>query len=82
MSRKLALSLKNLEELLAGTDLTPQERDIVSEFNESLVSAGARLRDLMTEYQVVKERLEGLQGQFKDLEDEYTRLVEQQLGVA
>jgi hypothetical protein len=36
----------------------------------------------MTEYGVVKERLEGLQGQFKDLEEEYTRLVEQQLGVS
>ena len=81
LEQELALSLKNLEEMLAGTNLTAQERDILTEFNDSLLSAGGRLRDLMTEYQVVKERLEGLQGQFKDLEDEYTRLVEQQLGV-
>jgi chromosome segregation ATPase len=79
---ELAATLKNVEEMLASATLTDQEKEILTEFNETLFSASSRLRDLMTEYGVVKERLEGLQGQFKDLEEEYTRLVEQQLGVS
>jgi chromosome segregation ATPase len=81
LESELAETLRNVEEMLKGTTLTEQEKEILNEFNETLFNASARLRDLMTEYSVVKERLEGLQGQFKDLEEEYTRLVEQQLGV-
>ena len=81
LESELAHTLKNVEEMLSSATLTDQEKEILTEFNEALFSASSRLRDLMTEYGVVKERLEGLQGQFKDLEEEYTRLVEQQLGV-
>ena len=82
LEQELAQSLKNVEEMLAGTTLSNEQRGILTEFNEALLSASSRLRDLVTEYQVVRERLEGLQGQFKDLEEEYTRLVEQQLGIS
>lgn len=81
LEQELALSMKNLEDMLANANLTDYEKDILNQFNEAVISAGGRLRDLMTEYSVVKERLEGLQQQFQDLESEYTRLVEQQLGV-
>jgi hypothetical protein len=38
------------------------------------------LRDLIIDYQGLNERLDNLKGQHADLENEYTKLVEQQLG--
>ena len=81
LEQQLATAMKNLEELLSTATLTDIEKDLLNQLNEAVISASGRLRDLMTEYGVVKERLETIQGQFKDLEEEYTRLVEQQLGV-
>jgi chromosome segregation ATPase len=81
LEQQLANAMKNLEELLSTATLTDIEKDLLKQLNEAVISASGRLRDLMTEYGVVKERLETIQGQFKDLEEEYTRLVEQQLGV-
>lgn len=80
LEQELGQSMKNLEEMMATLQLTDDQKAILTEFNDALLMAGSRLRDLITEYEVVRERLEGLQGQFKDLEEEYTRLVEQQLG--
>jgi hypothetical protein len=81
LEQELANAMKNLEDILATATLTDVERDLLTQFNDAVIAASSRLRDLMTEYNVVKERLETIQGQFKDLEDEYTRLVEQQLGI-
>lgn len=80
LEQELAQSMKNLEEMLKSGDFTEEQKNLLRELDESVAQAGGRLRDLITEYDVVKERLETLQLQHKDLEDEYTRLVEQQLG--
>lgn len=80
LEQRLAASLKNLDGLMAGMTLTPDQRAVLTELQNVMVSAGGRLRELITEYEAVKNRLEILRQQHKDLEEEYTRLVEQQLG--
>jgi chromosome segregation ATPase len=80
LEQKLASSMKNLDQLLSEVTLTEDQRAMFENLSVSLTSSGERMRDLLTEYSTVHERLELLQQQHKDLEEEYTRLVEQQLG--
>lgn len=80
LEQKLAASMKNLDTLLEEAELTPDQKAAFDELSKAMTNAGSRLRDLMMEYNTVKERLELLKQQHKDLEEEYTRLVEQQLG--
>ena len=80
LEQRLAASLKNLDGLMVGMTLTPDQRAVLMELQNVMVSSGGRLRELITEYEAVKNRLEVLRQQHKDLEEEYTRLVEQQLG--
>ena len=80
LEQRLAASLKNLDGLMVGMTLTPDQRATLMELQNVMVSSGGRLRELITEYEAVKNRLEVLRQQHKDLEEEYTRLVEQQLG--
>ena len=80
LEQKLAQSLKNLDDMKSNVELTQEQQLMVDELSNALVNAGSRLRDLITEYQTVNERLEMLKEQHTDLEEEYTRLVEQQLG--
>jgi len=80
LEQKLAASMKNLDLLMEEADLTPDQKAAFDQLSKAMTNAGARLRDLMIEYNTVKERLELLKTQHKDLEEEYTRLVEQQLG--
>lgn len=81
LEQKLAQSMKDLELLMSEIELTADQKSALEQLSESLLQAGGRLRDLITEYEAVKERLEALKQQHKDLEEEYTRLVEQQLGL-
>lgn len=80
LEQRLAMSLKNIDEFLSTIELTPDQRNLLEDLSKALSSAGSRLRDLITEYETVRNRLATLQSQLQDLEDEYTRLVEQQLG--
>lgn len=80
LEQKLALSLKNLDSIMDELELTQDQKAILQELSNALTNAGSRLRDLLTEYEGVNERLLALQQQHVDLEDEYTKLVEQQLG--
>lgn len=82
LEQRLASSMKNLDSLLSEVQLTAAQRGAFDELENTLSSAGERMRVLLTEYQTVNERLELLQQQHRDLEMEYTRLVEQQLGEA
>jgi predicted nuclease with TOPRIM domain len=68
--------------MLSELQLTLDQRAVLEELNNALISAGSRLRELLTEYSSVNQRIQALQQQLKDLEDEYTKLVEQQLGEA
>lgn len=80
LERSLAEAMKNLDKLLEESDMTQSQRDLIKELQESMEAAGARLRELISEYEAVKSRVEALRQQHLDLEEEYTRLVELQLG--
>jgi chromosome segregation ATPase len=80
LEQRLATSLKNLDKMLTEVQMSADQRAAFDELSSALTNAGARLRDLLTEYQTVHERLEMLRQQHEDLEMEYTKLVEQQLG--
>lgn len=80
LEQNLAEALKSLDNMLEQLDLTADQKAVMEEFSKALASAGGILRDLITEHNSLIERLNSLQEQHEDLEDEYTRLVEQQLG--
>ncbi len=80
LERELAESLKNLDNILKEVKATDDQKAVLQELQSALTDAGARLRELLMEHGTVKERLEMLNQQHRDLEEEYTRLVEQQLG--
>lgn len=80
LEQKLAESMKNLDSIMDAVPMSDTQKTMLQELSETLTNAGARMRDLLTEYNLVKERLDTLKLQHNDLEEEYTRLVEQQLG--
>lgn len=80
LEHQLAESLKSLDNIMAELELTEDQRGLLDELSKALTSAGSNLRDLLMEYEAVKTRLENLRQQHLDLEEEYTKLVEQQLG--
>jgi chromosome segregation ATPase len=80
LEQKLAQSMKNLDKILSEINVTEDQRAVLNNLNDSLTSAGSLLRELITESEMVNERLKVLKEQHSDLEEEYTRLVEQQLG--
>lgn len=80
LEKQLAESLKSLDRIMSELKLTDEQRALLEELQRALTVAGANLRDLLMEYEAVKSRLENLKQQHLDLEDEYTKLVEQQLG--
>ncbi len=80
LERSLAQSLKNLESIIAEVTMTEDQKAVLNLLLETLTEGGGRLRELIPEYQTVKERLEMLEQQHNDLDEEYTKLVEQQLG--
>jgi len=80
LEQKLAESMKNLDQIMDEIELTQDQRGLFEQLAEALSAAGKNLRDLLTEYATINERLQLLQEQHLDLEDEYTKLVEQQLG--
>ena len=80
LEQKLAESMKSLDSIMSNITVDESQKAILQELSDTLTNAGTRMRDLLTEYNMVKERLDALKQQHVDLEDEYTRLVEQQLG--
>ncbi len=80
LEQKLAQSMKNLDSIMKEVTLTEPQRKLLDDLNEALNEAGSNLRDLLMEYETVNERLNMLKEQHDDLEEEYTKLVEQQLG--
>lgn len=80
LEHRLAESMKNLDVIMTELKLTADQRSLLEELSKALTQAGSSLRDLLMEYQSVNTRLQNLKQQHADLEDEYTKLVEQQLG--
>jgi len=81
LEHQLAASLKNLDTMIVEVPMTPDQKAVFQELSNTMTSASSRLRDLFVDYQAVHERLEGLKSQHADLEEEYTKLVEQQLSM-
>lgn len=80
LEQRLASSLKNIDKMKEQLTLTSDQRAMIDNLSSSLENSGGRLRDLLMEYASVNERLVQLTQQHTDLEEEYTKLVEQQLG--
>jgi chromosome segregation ATPase len=80
LEQRLAQSMKNLESILDEVSLTEAQREQFDNLNEAMNIAGNNLRALIMEYEGVNERLKALKTQHHDLEGEYTKLVEEQLG--
>lgn len=80
LEQKLAQSLKNLDVILAESSLTADQKEGLQDLSNAMTEAGSRLRDLITQHSQINERLAMLKQQHTELEDEYTKLVEKQLG--
>ncbi len=80
LEKELAEAMKNLDSLINESAMTDDQKAMLTELQNTLETAGARLRELIAEYESVKSRVDALRQQHLDLEEEYTRLVELQLG--
>lgn len=80
LEQELANSMKNLDAIMAEAQLTENQRAVLDELSRTMSNTGGTLRDLLTDYETLNERLTNLQVQLNDLEEEYTKLVEKQLG--
>ncbi len=81
LEHQLAASLKNLDTMMVEVPMTADQKAVFQALSDTLTNVSSRLRDLFVDYQAVHERLEGLKSQHTDLEEEYTKLVEQQLSM-
>lgn len=80
LEQQIAQHMKHIDKTLEDPGIARELRPVLTQAQEALQTAGSSLRTQLMEFQSTKERLDGLQGQHRDLEDEYTKLVEQQLG--
>ncbi len=80
LEKRLADAMEELDRMMKELELTPDQRGVLEELSEAMSSAGALLRDLITEHNAINERLADMRQQQLDLEEEYTKLVERQLG--
>ena len=80
LERRLAESLKSIDKMSAEVALTADQKAVFEALSTALTTASSQLRDVIVAYQNMHERLAALQGQYADLENEYIKLVELQLG--
>lgn len=80
LEQRLAESLRSLDTMSGEIKMNADQRAVFQELSNAMTSASSQLRDVIIDYQNANERLEGLRVRFADLEKEYSRLVEQQLG--
>jgi chromosome segregation ATPase len=79
LEKKLAESMLQLDTLESEVQMTEKQRESLKKISSALSGAGERMRELITEYDTINKKLIELQQNYLDLEDEYKRLVEQQL---
>ncbi len=80
LEHKLAQSLRQLDTMISENPMSADQRALFQELSNALTAASAQLRDVIVDYQAVYERLDALRAQYADLEKEYTKLVDLQLG--
>jgi chromosome segregation ATPase len=80
LEQRLAESLKTIDKMTAEIAMSEDQRAVFEALTNALTNASAQLRDVIVAHQNVYERLEALRSQYTDLEGEYIKLVELQLG--
>jgi len=80
LEQKLGKALKEIDVLMEADEYPIEKKSVLEEFTMAMTETGSKLRDVITEHQAMHDRLKALKQQHDDLEDEYTKLVEQQLG--
>lgn len=79
LEQKLAESLRSLDVMTSEVQMTTDQQAVFAELSNALTQASAQLRDVIIDYQSAHDRLRNLSSRFTDLENEYSKLVEQQL---
>jgi hypothetical protein len=79
LEQNLSESLQDLQNIINELEEGSKIRTALEELSRSLEEAMQLLRELYLEYKVVNERVQMITRQQAELEEEYTRLVEQQL---
>lgn len=79
LEQRLAESLRVLDTMATEVQMPPDLKAAFTEISNSLTQTSAQLRDVIIDYQGAHERLKTFIARFTDLENEYSRLVEQQL---
>lgn len=80
LEQRLAESLKTIDKMTAEVAMSEDQRAVFDSLTSALTNASAQLRDVIVAHQNIYERLEALRSQYADLEGEYIKLVELQLG--
>ena len=83
LEQNLSTSIRELDIIISNSLEETQEENTkltLKTLAESLNSASSQLRDLIEEHKNVNKRINMVNQQHKDLEEEYTKLVEKQLG--
>jgi chromosome segregation ATPase len=80
LERTLAESLSDLNDIISNLEEHNQLREVLENLSHTASDQSKLARELHLEYRAVSERVAAVAQQQKDLEDEYTRLVEKQLG--
>lgn len=80
LEQRLAVSMKNLDQMMGELQLSEDQIVMFQEIQNALTEGSSQLRELFIEYDGIKKRIDTLNSQLEDLEGEYTKLVEQQLG--
>jgi chromosome segregation ATPase len=79
LEQKLAESLRTVDAMASEIQMTTDQQAVFSGLSNALTQASAQLRDVIIDYQCANERLTNLHSRFTDLENEYSKLVEEQL---
>jgi chromosome segregation ATPase len=79
LEQKLAESLRSLDVMTSEIQMTTDQQAVFAELSNALTQASAQLRDVIIDYQNANDRLRNLSSRFTDLENEYSKLVDQQL---
>lgn len=80
IEQRIAAGLKSLDQIIGSGQFSEDQKGMLIDLQTAMTTAGSSLRELITDYEGLNERLAQLKGQHQDLEEEYTKLVEQQLG--
>ncbi|MCB0360093.1 MAG: hypothetical protein KDD44_10665 [Bdellovibrionales bacterium] len=80
LEERIQQSKAQLDSLVGGMTLSPEQQIGMDEINRSLDSSRTHLKELMQVHERAAQRFVDLEAQYTQLESEYRNLVEKQLG--